>query len=289
MNKPTNAFILRQSPWGVSQLESISLPKNVIVNGWAEAKGLIAEKDYSAFREIIRKACYPKERTLAKAGYGASTMWRFLNGMAVGDWVVVPHWGRVFYLAEITGGPFYEDTAEARKTHTCYRRPVRWLNGKNPINRDLAKAKLISRMKTQQTSAEAGDLIEDIYAALQHAIKEGTAAPSEQLFADHLRLRMVEAALKEIHTGHMDPRKFEQFVKKVLLANGATHARIVGTRSDKGVDIVARFLVGRIAQVEVGVQVKHFEGVTENKWIDQLIVSLRANPARELRVRIGHW
>jgi len=84
MNKPVNAFVLRQSPSGVSQLESISLPKNVIVNGWSLAGGLIGEKDYSRFREVLRKTCYSKEKSLRKAGYAASTMWRCcsLTGVA---------------------------------------------------------------------------------------------------------------------------------------------------------------------------------------------------------------
>jgi len=276
MNKPKNAFILRQSPWGVSQLESISLPENVIVNGWSEAKGLIGEQDYWAFREIIRKACYPNEKTLLKAGYGASTMWRFLKSMAVGDWVVVPHWGGVFYLAEITGNAFYDDTAAATKTHTCYRRPVQWLHDKKPITRKLAKAKLISRMRTQQTSAEAVDLIDDIYGALQLAESKDTkSAPSDNLFTDELRLRMVEAVLKEIHTGYMDELKFEQLVKKLLLSKGASEAKVIARRNDKGVDIIASFEVAGITQVKVGAQVKHFQGVTANKLIDELIEGMK--------------
>ena len=273
MKKPKNAFILRQSPNGVSQLESVSLPKNVIVTGWSVAKGLIGEKDYWTFRDIISNTSYPNEKTLLKAGYGAASMWRFLKGMAIGDWVVVP-WDKVFYLAEITGDAFYDNSAVARKTNSCYRRPVRWLNDKKPIIRDFAKSKLISRMKTRQTSAEAGDLIDEIYGALQLAEKPSakpTPSDTDQLFAGQLRLRMVEAALKEIQTGYINPRKFEQFVRKVLLSNGATNAKIIATRNDKGVDIIANFLVGRVAQVNVGVQVKNHTGVTENKWIDQLI------------------
>src|SRR5258706_15076142 len=123
MKKPTNAFVLRQSPSGTSQLESISLPKNVIVNGWSTAKGLIDEKDYWAFREILRKTYYRKEKSLRKAGYAASTMWRFLNEMKTGDWVVAPHWGGKFYLAQITGDAVYDPSGAATETDTCYRRP----------------------------------------------------------------------------------------------------------------------------------------------------------------------
>ena len=97
---PLNAFVLRQSPGGIRALEIISLPKNVIVNGWSDARGLIEEKDYSKFREIIGESCYPGEKTLRKSGYGASTMWRFLNEMRTGDWVVVPDRAGTFYVAK---------------------------------------------------------------------------------------------------------------------------------------------------------------------------------------------
>src|SRR5205823_6334884 len=108
------------------------------------AEGLIGEKDYSRFREVLRKTYYSKEKSLRKAGYAASTMWRFLNEMNVGDWVVVPYWGGVFYLAE--------------------------------------------------TSAEAGDLVDDIFEALRLAAKKSTRAqsPSADLFSDQLRVEMIE-------------------------------------------------------------------------------------------------
>ncbi len=129
-------------------------------------------------------------------------------------------------------------------------------------------------MKTQQTSAEAGDLIDEIFEALQLAAKttsKDASAISNQLFGNQLRLKMVEAALNEIRHGFMENIKFEQLVRNVLLANGAREAKIVPKLHDKGVDIIATFLVGRVAELKVGIQVKHHEGKTENKWIDQLL------------------
>ena len=249
MKKPSNAFILRQSPSGVSQLETISLPQNVIVNGWSDAEGLIGEKDYWKFREIVAIECYPSEKNMRKAGYGAGTMWRFINEMQNGDWVVVPFWGGVFYLAEITGEAFYDKSETAYQADSCYRRPVRWLNNKQPIPRDFAKAKLVSRMKTQQTSAEAGDLIDNIYDALLLASSEQKEASSEELFASSLRKKMTDAVLEEIHQGFMTPQKMEKLVMKVLRAVGASTTRQIPTSIDQGVDIVATFPLGPIAQV----------------------------------------
>jgi predicted Mrr-cat superfamily restriction endonuclease len=279
MKKPSNAFILRQSPSGVSQLESISLPKNVVVNGWSVVPGLIEEKDYSAFREILRKTRYPREKNLRKAGYAAGTMWRFINDMKIGHWVVVPYWGGIFYLAEITGEAFYDGSTAAKKADSSYRRPVRWLNNKKPIERRFAKSKLISRMKIQGTSADAGDLVDEIFGALQLASKkQGKPGSSafDQLFAEQLRLKMVEAALDQMRHGYIDNNKFEQLVQRILLSSGATDARIVSKQHDKGVDVLATFLVGGVSQIKVGVQVKHHTGETQNAWIDQLLKGMEA-------------
>jgi predicted Mrr-cat superfamily restriction endonuclease len=271
---PTNAFVLRQSPSGVSQLESISLPENVIVNGWSAAPGLIEEKDRWEFRGILRRNCYPNDKSLRRAGYASSTMWRFINEMKLGDWVVVPHRNGTFYVAEITGDAYHDGSAAAMNTDTSYRRAVYWLNNKSPIPRRLAKSRLISRMKTQQTSANARDLVEQIYEALELARAGGAGTPTldtDQLFADQLRLKMVEAVLAEIRQGYMDNVKFEHLVRRIVLANGATDAKIIGRRDDKGVDIIATFPIGRVGQIEVGIQAKHHIGKTETKWIDQLI------------------
>jgi predicted Mrr-cat superfamily restriction endonuclease len=274
MKKPDNAFVLRQSPSGINQMESISLRKNVLVNGWSKALGLIEEKDEFAFREILRKQYYRKEKTLQKAGYARGTMWRFLKEMKVGNWVVVPHSGRVFYVAEITGDAFYDDSAAAKKADSCYRRPVRWLNNKRPIQRICATAKLISRMKTRQTSAEAKDLIDEIHKALCVVANNGAkSAPQDSnvLFADQLRLKLVEAALKEIQQGYIDNFKFEHLIRRILLVNGATDVKIVSRRLDKGVDIIATFLIGRDFQIRLGVQAKHYIGKMATKNIDQLL------------------
>lgn len=277
-NKPTNAFVLRQAPCGVSQLDAISLKENVIVNGWAEARGLhkLGEDEYYKCRDIIKQACYPGDKSMRRAGYAAGTMWRFIKGMKVGDWVVVPHSGAVFYLAEITGEACYDDGKGAVTAGSCYRRPVRWLNNKQPIERRLAKSRLASRMRTQQTSAEAVDLINDIADALLSAtqLSGGKAPAAKALFRDDLRVKMIKTTLHEIQTGHMNERQFELLVKRVALACGATSAEIVPRLHDKGVDIIATFNLGPVQQTRVGIQVKYYQGDLGVKPIEQLIKGL---------------
>lgn len=271
---PSNAFILRQSPGGIRALEIISLPRNVIVNGWSDARDLIGENDYSKFREIVSESCYSGEKNLRKSGYGASTMWRFLNEMHEGDLVVVPDKNGTFYLAEVSGAPFYDDSEQAHKTDTCYRRPVKWLNDKKPIRRDFARSGLISRMKTQQTSAYAHDLIEEIVEALELASKAESVDP-ENLFKKELRQKMSQAVLKEIHSGYMDERRFERLVQTLLKAIGASRAELVPRLHDKGVDILSEFPLGPM-QIRVGIQVKWHQGQTTSEYVDQLAGGLEA-------------
>jgi restriction system protein len=275
VQRPQNAFILRQSPSAVNVFETISLPENVVVNGWSEAKGLLFEKDYWAFRDILWRTYYAGEKSMRRAGYAAATMWRFIREMKIGDWIVVPHWGGTFYIAEITGDPFYEESATV--TDSAYRRKVRWLNDKQPISRKLAKSRLISRMKTQQTSAKADDLIDEIVEVLTIASDQGGVTSNQtRLFQKNLRIRTIEAVLEEIHHGYIEDYAFEHLVKRVLLCKGATKADIVPRLKDKGVDILATFLVGGVAELAIGVQVKHHKGITANGCIDQLLTGLEA-------------
>lgn len=204
-------------------------------------------------------------------------MQRFINGMHEGDWVVVPHWGGVFYVAEITGPAYYDKNVKALNTDSSYRRPVRWLNGGNPIPRSLARAKLVSRMKTQQTSAEAGDLIDDIWTAVITASQtkgKEQKADADVLLASSVRQKITRAVLEELEHGYMTPQRLEKLVVRLLKVVGATEVKQIATSKDKGVDIIATFLIGGISQVDVGVQVKCHQGETKNEWLDQLISGL---------------
>lgn len=274
MDRPKNAYVLRQAPSGVSVLEMISLPHNVIVNGWSDARELLEEQDYWRFRELIKSASYPNDLDYRKSGYAAGTMWRFIRDMKPGDWVVVPHVGGVFYIAQITGDAFFDPSKEAINNDSCYRRTVRWLNNKQPIARKLARSRLISRMRTQQTSADASDLIEEIANALELASGDHPA-DHDFLFAINLRANLIEPVRREIAEGHMDERNFELLVQRLLLAMGATTADLIPRLKDKGVDILAKFPLGPIGKVRLGVQVKYHRDLTTKEWVDQLCNGLR--------------
>jgi predicted Mrr-cat superfamily restriction endonuclease len=205
-------------------------------------------------------------------------MWRFLKVMQPGDWVVVPSGGGKFYVAEILdASPVYDGSEEAIRADSGYRRRVRWLNDKQPLLRSAARSRLISRMKIRQTSANAKDLIDEIHDALvlASAGEQPAKEDAQKLFANEVRKKMVEAALKEIQQGYMDERKFEGLVATVLRRAGASSVEIVPRQHDKGVDIKATFQIGGISPLEVGVQAKYYKGDVGTAAVEQLIKGLK--------------
>ena len=247
---PKNAFVLRISPSNVDRAPE-ALQDNQIIIGWSLAQGLLdPELEWDAFREIIRATYYPDEKNLRSAGSAAGHMWRFIRDMDTGDLVVVPYWGE-FYVARIEGAAFHD--ASKADEDTAYRRPVLWLNNKKAIPRATAKSALISRMKTQGTCANAGDLVNEIEECLDLASRG--AVPS---FGKDLQTRLVNETLDELRSGRMDSFGFERLIETVMTALGAVETQVVPRREDKGIDIYATFLVAGAFRQVVGVQAKHF-------------------------------
>ena len=166
-----NGFVLRIAPGGGDRV-SEALENDHLIIGWAEAKGLLdQELEWEGFREIIRKAYHPNDENLRRAGAAGGHMWCFIRAMKTGDLVVVPH-GSEFYVGEVTDPAFYDESKVGEDS--AYRRPVKWLNDKDPIPRAIAKSALVSRMKTRATSANATDLVEEIES--YRKVKDGTKA-----------------------------------------------------------------------------------------------------------------
>ena len=246
-----NGFVLRIAPSG-RDCVSEALENGHLIIGWSAAKGLLDEElQWEGFREIIRETHYPDAENLRQAGNAGGHMWHFIRDMKIGDLVVVPH-GSEFYVGEVAGPAFYDENKVDEDS--AYRRPVKWLNGKRPIPRAVAKSALLSRMKTRGTSADATDLVEEIKNCLERA--EPDAKPP---FKTDLKIRLVEGTLHELRSGRMESYGFEQLIKTVLLGLGAVDAKIVPRSKDKGIDIYATFLVAGAFRQVVGVQAKHFQ------------------------------
>lgn len=269
----THAFILRIAPSEIDRLP-VALNNDQIIIGWAYAEGLLDPTlDWEHFREIVRAAYYSEEPNLRRAGAAAGQMWCFIRDMKVGDLVVVPHWSD-FFVAKITGPAFFDATK--KEDDTAYRRPVTWLNEKKPIPRNIARAALISRMKIQQTSADATDLLDEILDCLN--IAKSGARPS---FDSDLQIRLVRETLHELRSGRMDSHGFERLIETVLVGLGATSTRVVPRIEDKGADIIATFRVAGVFSQVIAVQAKHWqaEPPVDKAVVEQLIRGIEAEQA----------
>lgn len=267
------AFVLRIAPSGIDKVQE-ALTENQIIIGWAEAEGLLdTNLTWEQFREIIRNKYYTGEETLRRAGGAAGHMWRFIREMNKGDLVVVPHWSE-FYIAEIESSAIY--VADKVADDTAYRRPVKWLNDKKPIRRDLAKSALISRMKTQGTCAYATDLLGEIKECLQIA-----SLGKIPTFQTDLQSRLIHETLNELRMGRMDSFGFERLIQTVLTGLGAGDVRIVPRGQDKGADILATFRVAGAFRQVIAVQAKHWqpEPPVGKEVVEQLIKGIEAESA----------
>lgn len=259
------AFILRVAPGEIDKMPE-ALKNNHIIIGWSNAEGLLDKHlDWDAFRELVRVAYYQKDKTLHRAGAAAGHMWRFIHEMETGDLVVLPH-GSEFYVAEVAGEAFYVQNKQSEGS--AYRRPVKWLNSKQPIPRSYAKSALISRMKTQGTSAWATDLLDEIRECL--TIATSGATPD---FHSDLQSSLTSQALNELREGRIDSFGFENLIKNMFQNLGATETRVIPRNQDKGADVVATFLVAETFPLIVAVQAKHWQPdpPVDRHAIDQLV------------------
>jgi predicted Mrr-cat superfamily restriction endonuclease len=268
-----NAFVLRIAPSGNDKLPE-ALHDDQIIIGWAHAQGLIEDAlNWESFRKIVRDAYYSQEPTLHKAGAAAGHMWRFIRDMKQGDLIVVPY-GNRFYVCEVTAPAVY--LADKQDDDTAYRRPVRWLNEKQPIDRTLARSALISRMKIQGTSAAAGDLLQEIEECVRLA--SNAEAPT---FQRDLQSRLVREVLDELRTGRMESFGFERLIQSVLLRLGAVNCQIIPRGLDKGADLIATFRVAGAFEQRVAVQAKHWqpEPPVDASVVEQTIRGIEAEGA----------
>lgn len=251
MARERSGYVVRIAPSGGDRVPE-ALQSNQIIIGWAEAKALDDPSlDWSQFRQIVHQSYYSDEPNFRKSGNAAGHLWCFIRDMEPGDLIVVPH-GAEFYVAEATGPASY--FPERLMEDSAWRRPVRWLNSKQPIPRCHARAALQSRMKTQGTTAYANDLINEIEECIKSA--EKSVAPS---FEQDLRQRLCEQTIQEIRSGRLDSYGFERLIVSIMTQLGALDVDIVPRSKDQGADIVAMFRVGGVARVRVAIQARHYQ------------------------------
>lgn len=264
-DEESRGFVLRIAPSRVDRVEE-ALNDNELIIGWGQLPELLNnDLSWNDFRQLIHDKYHSKETDFRRSGRAAGNMDRFIREMDIGHLVVVPHKSN-FYIARITADAYHDPTRVG--DDAAFRRPVEWLNDKKPIPRRLARVALQSRMKIQNTSADATDLLTEIKDALHCVTKN-----QEPTFEQDLRTRLIETTLEEMRTGRLDNYKFENLIKTLLQGMGATDTKIVPRLHDKGADIVATVRAAGILTFTLAVQVKHYNpeppvGASE---IDQLV------------------
>lgn len=267
------AFVLRIAPSRVDRVKE-ALDADEIIIGWSALPQLLDPKlSWNQFRQVLHDGYYSKHTSYRTSGSAAGNMWRFIREMDVNDFVVVPH-GPSFYVGEVVGSAYHISSKVA--DDTAFRRSVKWLNGKSPIPRRNARVALQSRMKVQNTCADATDLLDEILSLLD------TAAKGEMpTFDNDLRNRLIEETLKEIRSGRINDYGFEALLANILRSLGATEVRIVPRSLDKGADIVATFSAANTFEFTLAVQAKHYQPnpPVGKGVVDQLLRGMEAEDA----------
>jgi len=268
-----SAFILRMSPSGVDRMTE-ALESNEVVLGWSRAGDFTGkEVSWEEVRNRVHQTFYSTETQYYKTGLGAGNIWRFVKKMQKGDLVVVPY-GPNFYVAEVTGPARYDSSKVDEDT--ANRRPVNWLNRKNPIPRTYARAALLSRMKAYQACVDADDLVNEVQEIL--SLCEKGRKPS---FQEDLRMGLVDRTVKELRGGRIGPDGFEKLIASVLTALGAASVKVIPHRIDKGADVLAEFELAETTTIRLAVQAKHYlaEPPVGPSAIDELVAGMEAEDA----------
>jgi predicted Mrr-cat superfamily restriction endonuclease len=244
----TNSFIVRMKTWDekasglVSRIPQ-SLIENDLILGWSSVRGLVCEESREKFKKKIAEAIPELAANNRMLGSATGNLWRFIREMKKGDFAVVPDTGQ-FYVAMVTGEARYEETH--RNDDTAHRRRVEWLNGGQPLPRELASAGLQSRMKVFQTTAWAAEFTEEIKKLLAG---DKIARPVGDDIAQSIR----EVLLQQLRHGRMNDRSFERYVAAVMKQIGCSDVRLIARPHDKGADIRA---FHDALSVPIAVQVK---------------------------------
>ena len=266
MNKPQNAWVFRQSP-GAEIFESFCLANEVIVCGWSEHRESLELQQIGLLRDFIKKIYYQEDAAMKRAGYAASTILRFRDQISIGDWVIVPASGS-FYVAVVTGETYWDSGVHASDGEYRLQRKVQWLNDKKPISKTLATGPLISRMKIFQTSAAAGDLVDDLWRAVELA---ATGTTKEQVHAQ-FRKELAEQITKQLRAGtNANDDRLERIVAALFRKLGARDVRVRGGQSDVGADVVGYLDIGQMLPLRFGAQVKWHSGKTDAWAVEQIL------------------
>jgi len=276
------AFIIRCAPSGISRLDEIFKSSQIVI-GWSYTRNHLFDQglDREEFKQKLKELYHPHyEDNPYSLGQATGYLWRFIREMKEGDWAIVPI-PRAFYLGEITSDVLYlEDKVEV---DTAIRRNVKWLNDGQPIPRDYCGSGLISRLKYQGTCVSATDLMDDIALALKSS-NNGTKLSFKNQLNEDLKSKVTDFLVSK--EAYLDDRQFENLIRQLMLALGATTSEIPAKTRYKNsiadVDILANFVhLG----LQIYVQVKKHKVESDEHAVNQIIEAIKIdNPDNSIPI-----
>ncbi|MFC1531565.1 restriction endonuclease [Gemmatimonadota bacterium] len=257
------AWVIRPYPHGKYRVPEF-LDANIVAIGWPG----IGDMAEATTREQAKARLHRFGYGPRQLGQAAGTLYRFVNEMNVGDYVVVPD-GDVVYIGVIKSDYRFNVDVDEDDQGYSHQRAVSWLHDGKALKRRMLTGRVYDSLKGQQTlfSTHADDI-------------HGVADQKAYLFApeqvrETLKQQYV-ARLQQGVLGGVNSNTFESAVGGVLATWFPGLTRQATTASEEG---DTDLLVDLPGNVTVRVQVKHFypeRGAIEEWVVDQLAKSMNA-------------
>ncbi len=213
--------------------------------GWLEHTDLSDIADRETLRTLYEHS-YPNAAPMNLA-QNVGQIWRFLNDLTLGTYVVTPMKDNAQLLVgQIVGGYVYVP-AQSDSPYP-HRKSVEWFP--EPIIRSMLSVSAQNTLRSSLTIFQIGHAEE----ILRHF--------SIELSERSQKLLMTEEQIKQAILGQLlelRADEFEILVRDVLAAIGFEDAEHTGRSGDNGIDVKGKLAVYDFASIDIMVQVKRYK------------------------------
>lgn len=213
--------------------------------GWIADKDLSGISDREELRRLFERT-YPEDAPL-KTAQNVGQVWRFLNDLTIGTYVVSPlKDSSDLLVGQVVGD--YEYVADPVDSPYPHRKPVRWFI--ETITRTALSVPTQNTLRSSLTIFQITNA-EDILKFFNVSLPERSQ-----------KLLMTEEQIKEAILGQLlelRADEFEILVRDVLAAIGFEDAEHTGRSGDNGIDVKGKLAVYDFASIDIMVQVKRYK------------------------------
>lgn len=227
---------------------------NYVGIGWLEDTDLSAISEREELRLLYEKK-YPEAAPMNLA-QNVGQVWRFLNDLTVGTYVVTPlSDNSKLLVGQITGTYFY--VPEPSDSPYPHRKSVKWFS--DAITRSTLSVPAQNTLRSSLTIFQVSQS-DEILKLFKVPLPERTK-----------RILMTEEEVKQAILNQvleLRADEFEILVKELLSAVGFDDAEHRGQPGDGGIDVTGKLRVYDFASIDIMVQVKRYKsGAIDHKAI----------------------